>query len=186
MLADSEQLQAELTLRGLALGDGVCVSQVIQAASDSVWQAISQPGHFKQCHPFCRETVVLQWPGVGAKDTLTYYSGVHYQRDFVTWIEGVGYDIEVGPPPDKTARVLWRIKALSEQRSELMIGVLPYLKSDLPESRKQSYQRRFLATRLPSILRASSKASTTSLPLAKRCERISSADTRFTPIEQVE
>ena len=104
----------------------------------------------------------------------------------MTWIEGVGYDIEVGPPPDKTARVLWRIKALSEQRSELMIEVLPYLKSDLPESRKQSYQRRFLATRLPSILRASSKASTTSLPLAKRCERISSADTRFTPIEQVE
>ena len=41
MLADSEQLQAELTLRGLALGDAVCVSQVIQAASDSVWQAIS-------------------------------------------------------------------------------------------------------------------------------------------------
>ena len=152
MQADREQLQAELALRGLEPGDGVCVSHVIQAASNTIWKAISQPGHLKQCHPFCRETTILQWPGVGAKDTLTYYSGVHYQRDFVTWVEGVGYDIEVGPPPDKTARVLWRIKALSEQRSELMIKVTPYLKSNLPENRKQSYQRRFFGDTIAQYL----------------------------------
>ena len=66
----------------------------------------------------------------------------------------MGYDIEVGPPPDKTARVLWRIKALSEQRSELMIEVLPYLKSDLPESRKQSYQRRFFGDTIAQYLKS--------------------------------
>ena len=152
MPADIEQLQAELALRGLELGKSVCVRHVIEAASDSIWQAISQPGHLKQCHPFCRETAVFQWPGVGAKDTVTYYSGVHYQRDFVTWIAGVGYDIEVGPPPDKTARVVWRIKALSEQRSELTIEVMPYVQSDLSESRKQSYQQRFFGDTIAQYL----------------------------------
>lgn len=55
-------------------------------------------------------------------------------------------------PPDKTARVLWRIKALSEQRSELMIKVTPYLKSNLPENRKQSYQRRFFGDTIAQYL----------------------------------
>lgn len=103
--ADREQLQTELAARGLELGKAVSVSHMIEAASDRVWQVISQPGQLTRYHPFCQATTVIQWPGVGAKDTVTYYSGVHYERDFVTWIEGVGFDIEVGPPP--TRRPEW-------------------------------------------------------------------------------
>jgi polyketide cyclase/dehydrase/lipid transport protein len=127
--ADSEQLQAELAARGLELGDAVSVSHIIAAASDRVWQVISQPGQLTRYHPFCQATTVIKWPGVGAKDTVTYYSGIHYERDFVTWIEGVGFDIEVGPPPHKTARVEWRITELGEHQSELASTVVPVLKS---------------------------------------------------------
>ena len=44
MKAASEQLQTELAARGLELGDAVSVSHIIEAASDSVWKVISQPG----------------------------------------------------------------------------------------------------------------------------------------------
>jgi hypothetical protein len=94
--ADSEQLQTELAARGLELGDAVSVSPIIAAASDRVWQVISQPGQLTRYHPFCQATTVIKWPGVGAKDTVTYDSGIHYERDFVTWIEGMGFDIEDG------------------------------------------------------------------------------------------
>ena len=125
---DREQLQTELAARGLELGEAVSVSHMIAAASDRVWQVMSQPGQLTRYHPFCQATTVIKWPGVGAKDTVSYYSGVHYERDFVTWIEGVGFDIEVGPPPHKTARVEWRITELGEHQSELAITVMPVRK----------------------------------------------------------
>lgn len=152
MTADFGQLRATLASRGLELGDAVAVHRTIEAASDRIWEAISQPGHLERVHPFCRENAVQQWPGVGATDTITYYSGVHYQRDFVTWYEGEGYDLEIGPPPDKTARVSWRIQTLEAERSELGIEVTPYLETGLSASRKGSYQRRFFGDSLVQYL----------------------------------
>lgn len=165
MEADREQFQTQLAARGLELGEAVEVRQQIEAAADRVWQVISQPGQLPRYHPFCKETTVLKWPGVGAKDTVTYYSGVHYERDFVTWIEGVGFDIEVGPPSRKTARVEWRITAQSERQSELAISVIPYLKADLSAPRKQTYQQRLfgatIAQYLESVVRGVGHVATT-------------------------
>lgn len=144
---------------------------MIEAGADCIWQVISQPGNLEQLHPFCRENAVHQWPGVGARDTITYYSGVHHQRDFVTWHEGVGYDIEIGPPPHKTARVAWRIQALDEQRSAFSIEVTSYLKSGLSESRKRSYEQRFfgdtIAQYLDSVVRGVGHVATTGQPVRK-------------------
>jgi hypothetical protein len=147
-----EDRLATLAARGLELGDPVDGRLVIKAPPNRIWQVISQPGHLARCHPFCEKNEVDQWPGVCARDTITYYSGVHYQRDFVTWIEGVGYDLELGPPPHKTAWVSWRITPLDETRSELMIEVTPYLKSALPERRKLAYQRRAFGTTIADYL----------------------------------
>ena len=154
MKADSEQLQAELTAQGFELGEAVRVSHVIEADPDSVWQVISQPGQLTRYHPFCKETTVLKWPGVGAKDTVTYYSGVHYERDFVGWIEGVGFDIEVGPSSRKTARVEWRITEQDEGQSELAITVRPYLKADLSAPQKQAYQQRLFGDTIAQYLQS--------------------------------
>ncbi|PON19830.1 hypothetical protein C2W62_00640 [Candidatus Entotheonella serta] len=171
MNTDREQLQSTLASRGLELGEPVCVRHVIEAAPDRVWQAIIPPDHLKQVHPFCRDNEVQQWCGAGSIDTITYYSGVHYQRDFVAWYDGVGYDIEIGPPSHKTAHVAWRINALDEQRSELSIEVTPYLKSDLAEGRKQAYERRFfgdvIAQYLDSVVRGVGHVVTTGQAVQK-------------------
>ena len=158
-------MQTALAARGLELGEPVEVRHRIKAAADRVWQVISQPGQLPRYHPFCQETTVLQWPGVGAKDTVTYYSGVQYERDFVTWLEGVGYDIEVGPPARKTARVEWRITGQGEQQSELSITVIPYLQADLPAPQREAYQRRLfgatIAQYLESVVRGVGHVATT-------------------------
>ena len=171
MKADSEQLQTELAARGLEPGEAVRVSHIIEAAADYVWQVISQPGQLPRYHPFCQATTVLKWPGVGAKDTVSYYSGVHYERDFVTWLEGVGFDIEVGPPSRKTARVEWRITAQGERRSELAITVIPYLKADLSAPRKRAYQQRLfgdtIAQYLDSVVRGVGHVATTGRAVQK-------------------
>lgn len=154
---DTQAVHAALAARGMELGDPVSVRHVIEAPSQQVWDAVTQPGHLTQCHPFCRENAVEQWPGVGARDTVTYYSGLHFQRDFVEWIEGVGYALEIGPPPEKTAHVCWRIEPLDIARSALTITVTAYLRSDLSASRKAAYQRRVfdksIARYLDSVVR---------------------------------
>ena len=171
MKADSEQLQTALAARGLGLGDTVRVSHIIEADSESVWQVISQPGQLPRYHPFCQATTVLKWPGVGAKDTVSYYSGVHYERDFVRWLEGVGFDIEVGPPSRKTARVEWRITAQGERQSELAITVIPYLKGDLSGPQKRAYQQRLfgdtIAQYLDSVVRGVGYVATTGQAVQK-------------------
>jgi hypothetical protein len=107
-----------------------------------VWNVITQPGCLTLYHAYCKENTVYQWPGVGARDGITYHSGLYFERDFVSWIEGVGYDLEIGPPPRKTAHVCWRVLPVYCGCCELTISVTPLLSSDWSEERKAEYQRR--------------------------------------------
>ncbi len=147
-----DKLNADLSAQGLELGEPVAMQRDIDASAKQIWHIVSTAGYLTHCHPFCQTNDVANWPGVGARDTVLYYSGVCYQRDFVTWIEDVGYDLEIGPPPAKTARVSWRIEPLSESRSMLTIEVVPYIKSDLPQRRKQAYQQRAFGQTIASYL----------------------------------
>ncbi len=141
-----DQLNAALGARGLELGQPVRRQQDIEASAHRIWQAMSAPGYLVHCHPFCRANDVERWPGVGSRDTVHYYSGISYRREFVTWMEDAGYDLELGPGPEKTARVSWRIGPRGDARSILSIEVVPYLRAELPDRRKQAYQRRAFGT----------------------------------------
>ena len=114
----------------------------IDVPAGEVWAVIAEPGSLAHYHPFCAATEVERWPGTGSRDAITYYSGIRYQRNFVSWQEGVGYDIELGDPPNQTARVRWRIEPASQRACRLSIEVVPLLKSDLSDERKRAYQER--------------------------------------------
>lgn len=109
----------------------------ITASASTVWRHLNQPGNLKLCHPFCASTDVERWPGVGARDSITYYSGRTHHRNFVGWHEGEGYDIELGEPPMRTARVEWRIASEGENRSRMSIEVFPLFPDDFPKEKKQ-------------------------------------------------
>ena len=131
-------------LRRFGLGRGCPVKARvgIDVAGEEVWKVIAEPGNLRRIHPFCAATEVERWLGPGSRDSITYYSGIRYQRNFVHWHEGVGYDIELGDPPDQTARVLWRIEPASPSACHMSIEVFPLLKSDQSEERKRAYQDR--------------------------------------------
>ena len=114
----------------------------IDVPADEVWAVIAEPGNLARCHPFCAATEVERWPGTGSRDSITYHSGIRYQRNFVSWQEGVGYDIELGDPPNQTARVRWRIEPTSQRTCRFSIEVVPLLKSDLSDEKKRAYQER--------------------------------------------
>ena len=127
---------------GLEQGRPLKATAGIDVPAGEVWAVIAEPGGLARYHPFCAATEVERWPGTGSRDSITYYSGIRYQRNFVSWHEGVGYDIELGRPPNQTARVRWRIEPTSPRACRLSIEVVPLLKSDLSDEKKRAYQER--------------------------------------------
>ena len=150
---DGKQLWLdELARNGLEIGKPLSSKILINTAQDRIWEKLSEPGYLKRCHPFCASTEVEKWPGVGSRDTITYYSGRTYRRYFVAWLDGIGYDIELGLPPDQTCRVLWRIDPQSGTHCDFSIDVVPYLKTELPEAKKSAYQARLFGADLQHYL----------------------------------
>ena len=137
---ETEKLVERLAKAGLEPGEPIQKAIEIAAPAQDVWRAISTAGNLTNYHPFCEANPAHRWPGVGACDEVVYYSGLVYQRDFIKWLEGIGYDLEIGiNPPNKSARASWRIDAKEDTLTELSIEVTPYLKIGMAEARREAY-----------------------------------------------
>ena len=110
------------------------------------------PGNLANVHPFCRANDVERWPGPASRDHVRYYSGIHYQRDCTAWVDGVGYDLEVGPPDATTAAARWVIEPVSPGRAVFSIEVVSYLRTDLPPDRLDRYTRDVVEHQIPPYL----------------------------------
>ena len=141
-LTSGASWQAGLRRYGLEHGRPLKSTAEVDVSAEELWEVIAEPGGLAHYHPFCAATEVERWPGTGSRDSITYYSGIRYQRNFVSWHEGVGYDIELGDPPNQSARVRWRIEPTSQRTCRLSIEVFPLLKSSLSDEKKRAYQER--------------------------------------------
>lgn len=103
----------------------VTVTRSIGAAPADVWAAISAPGNLEYAHPFCARNPVTVWPGSGSRDEVQYLSGWVYERRFTDWIDGVGYDLEIGSQGEQRSRVSWRITDGGAGRADLTITIRP-------------------------------------------------------------
>jgi hypothetical protein len=110
----------------------VTVHREIAASAQDTWNAISLPGNLELCHPFCAANPVHAWPGADSRDEVHYLSGWVYERRFQRWIDGVGYDLEIGRRGGSKSRVHWRITAAGENRCKLRITVCPHALQGLP------------------------------------------------------
>jgi hypothetical protein len=136
---EKRQFQADLSKRGLELGEHVSLARIIQAPAAAVWKVISTPGQLTRYHPYCQENKVYKWPGVGSRDGVLYYSGLYMERDFMCWREGAGFDLQIGPPPRKSAWASWNIRHRAEAQSEMSLMVTPILESHLLETTKEIF-----------------------------------------------
>ena len=103
----------------------VSATRQIKAPAEKIWAVISSPGNLAHCHPFCKNNPVEKWPGQGSLDTVYYYSGWVYHRQFTEWIDGVGYDLEIGRKKGSKSIVSWRIHRKNNSASDLNITVFP-------------------------------------------------------------
>lgn len=110
----------------------VGATRALSVSNTRVWEAISTPGNLEFAHPFCESNPVSSWPGSGSRDEIHYLNGRVYERRFTNWIEGVGYDLEIGPPGGESSFVSWRIHPVDEETSRLEIVVCPYILEHQP------------------------------------------------------
>jgi len=106
--------------------------QKVNASPGDIWSAITKPGNLKDFHPFCKENPVYKWPGDGAKDAVHYYSGWILNREFVNWIDGVGYDLLIGREGGRQSYVSWRITEEELGKGELRITIYPHALQKIP------------------------------------------------------
>jgi hypothetical protein len=110
----------------------VSVSRKIEASAQRVWETITRPGNLNDCHPFCEKNPVYQWPGVGSKDAIYYYSGWVLHREIINWIDDVGYDLKIGREGGRKSCVSWRITEEKDDLSTLRITIYPFILQTLP------------------------------------------------------
>jgi len=110
----------------------IAAAQLIAAPAEEVWRVISTPGSLEACHPFCEKNPVREWPGRESRDEVHYLSGRVFERRFCRWLEGVGYDLEIGRPRGRTSFVSWRVLPVDAQSSRLRIAVYPFVLQDVP------------------------------------------------------
>jgi len=137
------QFLTDLSERGLELGEHVTGVRIIQAPAAALWKIISTPGQLPKYHAYCQENKVYKWPGVDSRDGVLYYSGLYWERDFMYWREGIGFDLQIGPPQRKSAWITWNIRALGEAQSEISLTSTPFLESHLLETTKKIYMQTF-------------------------------------------
>jgi len=112
----------------------VVVTQSIAAPTGDVWGAISMPSNLESCHPFCARNPVQRWPGEGSLDEVHYLNGRIFERRFCRWIDGIGYDLEIGRRGGRSSFVVWRVLARAGQHCALRIVVYPHALKEAPVS----------------------------------------------------
>ena len=110
----------------------ISVRREIPAPALRVWDVISSPGNLELCHPFCAKNPVQVWPGADSRDEVHYLSGWVYERRFRRWIEGVGYDLEIGRSGGGTSQVSWRIVPVDDNSCALSITVRSHALQHMP------------------------------------------------------
>lgn len=63
---------------------------------------------------------------------MHYLSGWIYERRFLSWTQGVGYDLEIGRHGGGRSDVSWRISAVDGRQCSLAITVFPHVLQNFP------------------------------------------------------
>ena len=135
----------------------IAAALAIRAPEDKVWGVISTPGNLETCHPFCAKNPVSEWPGRESRDEVHYLNGWVFERRFRRWLDGVGYDLEIGRPGGRTSFVSWRILPVEGRGCQLRIAVYPFVLQNVPIAVRWLphvlYLRPMLSRYLSSVLR---------------------------------
>ena len=100
--------------------------RVLEVSAPRLWEGITGNGHLEVSHPYVHHHLHEEKMCLGAKDTIIYANGLTFEREFIAWEKGVGYDLRIGRPQGKSRSLVeWRIQSLGPDKSSLSITVHP-------------------------------------------------------------
>ena len=108
-----------------------CVRR-IPVSAERLWGILSRPGNLERAHTFCARNPVLTWPGPDSHDEVHYLNGWVFERRFLRWVDGEGYDLQIGRPGGRQSIVAWRILPEGADAATLGITVYPEFLQHLP------------------------------------------------------
>ena len=147
------------------LGEPITHSRRVEASKEEVWREISKPGNLIDFHPFCQSNPVEIWPGKGSRDKIYYFSGLVLVREFLTWIEGDGYDLIASAENGMRFKVSWRITDEEQGQSCLNLTIRPYIMGN-SKKRMRQYSR-LLGKYLEQVLQGFEYYMRTGKPVAR-------------------
>ena len=105
-----------------------CVStkKIINCNIVDLWKVISSKSNLELFHPYCKRNNVIKWDGINSEDEIEYLNGRRMKRKFVSWGEGIGYDLFINQKDKPSSFVSWRISKIKDT-SQISIIVFPYL-----------------------------------------------------------
>ncbi|MBF24940.1 MAG: hypothetical protein CMP49_00245 [Flavobacteriales bacterium] len=104
----------------------VSYTVLLPTSAHKLWSLISSPNNLEYFHPFCYKNIITKWPGLNSIDQVHYHNGHLYKRNFVKWINNIGYDLLISNEKSPKSFVKWRIKDLDSQ-CKLTITIYPYI-----------------------------------------------------------
>jgi len=78
----------------------------INASNKHIWDIISAPNSLELFHPFVKFNPRIVWNDNQKIDSVEYYNGMSYNRSFIEWIDGTGFDLKIN-----YSVVKWRISS---------------------------------------------------------------------------
>jgi hypothetical protein len=101
-------------------------TRVLAISASRLWDGVTSNGHLSLSHPYVQHHRHEERMCLGAKDIIIYVNGLTFERTFIAWDEGVGYDLRIGRPQGKSRSLVeWRIQSLGPNESSLSITVYP-------------------------------------------------------------
>ena len=111
----------------------ICCSLQINTNVNHLWSVISAPGNLNHVHPFCKINEVIVWEDNNHVDRLVYLNGRTFIRHFQTWKVNLGYSLFIGEESGPQSHVVWNLKRIEKNKSELSIMVYPFILAKLPK-----------------------------------------------------
>ena len=98
----------------------------LKISKSKILNLITEPSNLKKFHPFCKNNIVIKWPGNGSIDKLEYLNGLILKREFYNWSED-GYSLKIGNKSNM-ATVHWVVQG-DKTNSMLLIRIYPNIEN---------------------------------------------------------
>jgi hypothetical protein len=89
----------------------------------TVWNAITEAGHLKKIHPYCKSHHSTQWNAVGCKDSGMFYSGIKLFREIIAYKEHEFYTVKVTHKNNLETFVTFTVQEITAKKIKLSITI---------------------------------------------------------------